>query len=193
MNWPLFAIACWLLAVLQTGLDPLWTLGGRSSAGVQLLLIVAAFVPLCTSRLWEAVLAACLAGLLADLLVEPVPGVPLMGPLAIGFAAGACVIWLFKKSALAPSVLSLAFATFMAGLAANAVALVLLHARGIALPMAPAEPVPGLALPHDMLRRLIGVVVTTAVSLPLGFLLMLSQPLWGMGGKQVERRFGNAE
>ena len=162
-------------------------------AAFWLALIAGVLMPLALAPLTWWPIALLGIGLLADLLVEPVPGVPLMGPLAIGFAAGACVIWLFKKSALAPSVLSLAFATFMAGLAANAVALVLLHARGIALPMAPAEQVPGLVLPHDMLRRLIGVVVTTAVSLPLGFLLMLSQPLWGMGGKQVERRFGNAE
>ena len=191
MNWPLFAIACWLLAVLQTGLAPLLSLGGRlPGSGAQLLLVLAAFLPLCSNRFWEAVLASCLAGLLMDLLAEPVPGVPLMGPMALGCVVAAGIIWLFKKSSLGETVLSLVLAVFMFGAVANAVAVMLLYFRGVALPMAAAEPVPNLVVTHELFKRLMEVICTTALALPIGFLLMLSLPLWGMGGKPMERRRG---
>lgn len=194
MNWPLFAVACWLLAVLQTGLAPLLTLGGRlPGTGAQLLLVLAAFIPLCSQRFWEAVLAACLAGLLMDLLANPLPGVALMGPMALGTAVAACVLWMLKKSLLGTSALSLVLAVFVCGVVANAVAVGLLFFRGVNLPVAAAEPVPDLIVTHELFKRFIEVVCTTALALPVGFLMLLSLPLWGMGGKQVDRRFGQEE
>lgn len=194
MNWPLFAIACWLCAVLQVGLAPLLSVGGRlPGGGAQFLLVLAAFAAVCVPRAPQAVLAACVAGLVMDLQAETIPGAPLMGPLALGFAAGATAVCWFRKKGLAPSVLSIVLAVFIAGVVAHGVALVLLYARGVALPGLPGERVPGFAPSRELLGRFIAVVCSAALALPMGALLMLSLPLWGMSGKQVERRFGQAE
>lgn len=191
MNWPLFAIACWLCAALQSGLAPLLTVGGRlPGGGAQFLMVLASFVALCSPRATQAVVAACVAGILMDLQVEPVSGTPILGPMALGCAAAVGAVWLLKKKSLSPSVLSLVLAVFVAGAVANAVAATLLYARGVALPVLPADPVSGFSLPRELFRRFVEVVCTTALALPMGAILMLSQPLWGMAGKQMERRFG---
>lgn len=194
MNWPLFAIACWLCAVLQVGLAPLLSVGGRvAGGGAQCLLVLAAFAAVCVPRVSHAVLAACIAGLVMDLQSEVLPGASLMGPLALGCGTGAMVVCWLRKKGMAPSVLSVVLAVFIAGAVAHAVALALLYARGIAMPGIPGERVPGFAPSGELLGRFVSVVCSTALAVPMGALLVLSLPLWGMGGKQVERRFGQAE
>lgn len=191
MNWPLFAIACWLGAALQTGLAPLLSVGGRlAGGGAQFLLVLAAFAALCVPRLPQAVLAACIAGLVMDLGAEVIPGTPLMGPLALGCAAGALVIAWLRRKGLAPSVLSLVLAVLVLGAVAHGVALALLYARGIAMPGLPADRVPGFAPSRELLGRFIAIVCSAALAIPVGIPLMLSLPFWGMSGRQVERRFG---
>ncbi len=190
MNWPLFAILCWLFAALEAGLAPLLSIGGKLPGSPHLLMVLAAFVSLCVPRALEAVLAACVAGLLADLLAEPVPGTPLLGPMALGCAAACAMVQLFRKKGLAPSVLSLVLVTFAAGVVANAVAVALLRLRGVNLPLLGADPVPGMSVPRECFNRFVSVLCSTALALPVGFLLMLSLPLWGMSSKQTERRFG---
>lgn len=185
MNWLTFAIATYLLLLLQVGLRGLFDFNITAIEGAEpnLLLILMVFIamvaPLHTS-LW----AALILGLLADLeqrqaLVvagdEPMHAV-LVGPWALAFIAAAYVVLQMRGVVYRNSPLAFALTVFIAGMGLYLVHIAVLSIRG--LPFLPGEAVAGWSATQELVGAFLNLVYSALIALLLHLPLRSSERLW---------------
>jgi rod shape-determining protein MreD len=174
------------LAIDRSRLMDLPTLWGLGQVRPSVAAVVVAYVALLAPRshvLW----AAWLLGLIADL-VAPAPSVVLVGPLALGFVAGAFAVLHARVAVFRRRVLTLAAMTGLLLLVAGAVAVVLETVRS----WYPATPAPwDTHRPLAESARALGRAVYSALlALPVGWLLFKTYRWWGF--EKIDRSPGTA-
>lgn len=183
MNWILFGLVTYVFLALQIASRNLLVIG---DAYPQLLLILLVFIGLSApSRVlaW----AALVLGLLLDLQPGPITP-PILGPHVIGYLAGAYVVVQLRTVLFPESVISFAALVFIAGIATHLVTIALFTARGLPWPL--AEPVAHWSATEQLVNGFFSILYTTALAVPIGWLLMRSSAIWGFPGKaRHERRF----
>jgi cell shape-determining protein MreD len=181
MNWPVFALFAYVAAALDLGLGSLPVVGEAS-----FILILAVFVGLNAPGSVVA-WALLILGLLVDLQPGPVHGAVLLGPGALGFLAGAYAVLQLRTLLFRESVMTLAVMVLAVGVFVQLVMVALLTMRG--LPMI-AEPIAGWNAADQLAHRFMQLLYTAALSVPVGWVLIRSRPLWGFAGKgRAERHF----
>lgn len=175
MSWAVFALSLWLCVGLDVGLRDALAVG-QSGAAPRFVMVLLAFVAASAPK--EAALWAGLAtGLALDLLdVRPSPGgglVTLIGPNALGCVTAAYAVVLLRASVMRKNPLALpvlaALATFLAGV----VTVAILQTRSL------YDPSLSVGAGSSLLRTFFSALLTTALALPLGPLLLLVSPLFG--------------
>ncbi|MCC7145540.1 MAG: hypothetical protein IT443_03770 [Phycisphaeraceae bacterium] len=185
MRWPVFAIAAFLGLGLEIGLRGLVHLGAASPS---FLLILVIYVGLSAPPLtvgW----AALVLGLLTDLsAAAPMDGRPLdiLGPAALGFLLAGYTALQFRGLVFRGSAITVAMTVFFGGLMAQLMIVAVLTIRG--LDFVPGEMVAGWDAPEQLVRRFFDLLYTTAWALPVGKLLMWTDPLWGFPMLSKHRR-----
>jgi rod shape-determining protein MreD len=185
MRWVPFAIAAVLAAVLDTSnLMDLFTLRGLGSLTPSLTAIVAVFVALFAPKTIALWAAWCL-GLLADLC--PPNETVVIGPYTLGYVFGAYAVVQVRTLVFRRRVLTVAVLTVVCLVAVGVVSVGLGTLRswypGAPAPWADFRPLPELG-------RSLGIAVYSGLfALPVGWLLMRTQPLWGFQHAGDRRRF----
>jgi rod shape-determining protein MreD len=180
MNWLVFAIFSAVALVLEVGLRPLWHLG---AAGPCLLLILAVYIALAAPPVvvyW----AMLVLGLLMDL-SDPGSSPALMGPAALGFLVGGYLALQLRGVLYRDSTLALAVSVFIVGVFVYLVIAALLAVRE--LPFLGGMPNWD---PWDyLLNHFLDLIYSSAVALPMGWLLQRTRPLWRFHGPSVARGY----
>jgi rod shape-determining protein MreD len=176
MNWLVFVISALLALALDKGLATLWHLGHVVPSPVLVLAIFIAVAAPPRVSLW----AALLLGVLLDLTSPyPRPGSPtdlvIMGPTALGFFAGAYLVLQLRAMVFRHTPLSLGVLTFAAGILAHLVTVALLTFRGLPLM---GGGIPGFDAADQLLLRFLGILYTSVLALPLGWLLFRYRRWW---------------
>ncbi len=175
MNWLVFAITAYVLLAVQTAFSGAVEVG---EASPNLLLVLAVFVGT-SARPGVVVWALLGLGVLLDLQPGPLGGAGvLVGPHALGMLAGAYVLLqlrglLFRDSVVTLVVLTLAVGGFDALVEVGVYALRgLWFLAGEAVPWGATE---------QLGRRLLDVVYSAVVAVPLGLVLKQTRGWWGFG------------
>ncbi len=185
MNWVVFAVTALVaLVVDQTPLLDGLALDRDGAGRIKPVLCatVAVFIALAAPRalaLW----ACLLLGLLMDLSTpvalpgHPVGIVYLIGPQALGYAAGAWLVlngraMLFRQKPLTVGVMTFAFLV-LAGVVAVVVYQVRSWYPGPQIIWTDAGPW------SELGRRLLSAIYTGLFAIPVGWLLVRSTPIWG--------------
>lgn len=181
MNWLIFALFAFVLLALEIGLAPLLAVG--DGIAPSFVLILAAYIGLLAPAAlvpW----ALLILGLAVDLQPDPVPEATVLGPLALGYLAGALVVLQLRSLVFRESIISLAAMIFAMGIFVHLVAVALLTARGLGF--VTNEPIPGFSASQQLVQRFLELVYTAALAVPVGYLLFKSTSLWQFahGGKR---------
>ena len=173
MNWLAFAITTYVLLAVQTAFSGAVAVGGASP---NLLLVLAVFVG--TSARANVVLWSLLVlGVLLDLQPGPLTGAGvLVGPHALGLLVAALALLQLRNLLFRDSVFTLVLLTLVAGGFAALVEVAVYGLRG--LWFLANEPTPWRATEH-LGRRLLDVIYSAAVAVPLGLVLNRTRPWWG--------------
>jgi len=173
VNWIIFAILAYLAAALQDGLVP--TLLIQAPVGEvrpNLLLILAVFLAMhAPSRVVLLTWAAL--GLILDILtVDYAGGAVLLGPYTFGFLAGAVVALQLRQVVLKHHVFSLAFCTAVCGTGVALIVVGIFGFRNLYDPLAGYSPL------ADLAARVLGVLYTAVLALPLSWPLIRWQSIF---------------
>ncbi len=173
MNRAPWIISAYAALLLQAVLEPVWNLGGTSP---QPLLILMVFLAQCGPAN-PALLSALIFGILTDVLSRPYPqaGV-ILGPYAVGYVVGAYAVLQLRNLLFRNSVLALVVMTFAAGLFVELVAVALLALRGLGFLAADAPP--DFTALASLGRGMLGVIYTTLLAIPLGWILLQTRRTW---------------
>jgi len=149
-------------------------------------LILLVFIGLCApSRVLG--IAAVVLGILVDLQPGPM-AVPIIGPAALGYLAGAYVLVQLRSLVFRESVIAFASLVFVVGIAVQLVTVAMYTLRGLPWPL--AQPLVGWSASGELVHRFLMLVYTTLLALPIGYVLLRSAAWWGFPGKsRHERRF----
>jgi len=184
MNWIVFAIAAYLLYIAETGLrellavDLAWVGVGVAPSFLLVLLVFVAVSATPRALAWTALVLGALVdlstvygsgGAASDMVV--------LGPSALGFLVGGYVGIQLRGLVFRESVATHAVLTFVVGLFAHLVAVALLTARGLPMPL--GQPVPGFSAADEMVRRFFSLLYTAILALPLSYVLLRTTPVWG--------------
>ncbi len=191
MRWIVFAILVYVTLALQEGLRTLlYVEAGGVLVSPSFALVLAVFVGL-WAQPWVAVWAWLILGVLSDLEPLAVRGggsVVLVGPMSLGFLAGAYVTLQLRAVLNRESVVALAAAVLVAGLFVHLVAVALLNLRG--LPWQLGEPVGGTSGLGQLLYRTLELLYSAVLSIPLGLVLRRLRPFLGLDTQAARGIFG---
>lgn len=195
MRWFPFAVAAYLMLVLQTGLSTLLSMELNYSGAVlpirpEFLVILGAMVGLFASR-GHAIIGWGILGLLADL-ASPMPtagdaSITLIGPNVLGSMAAAYFLLTFRTMVFRQHPLTIATVVFFCGLASKLIVISLLSIRHRYAPLADYSGV------HQLLSHALGLLYTAGIALLLSPLLMRLAPILGLntsrsaGGRSSRR------
>ena len=182
MNWLVLALFTYALVAIEMGMQPVIglpvSMGGMAPS---LLLVLGVYITL-MSRPAVSLWIMLLLGGLVDVMSSTVPGGPVLGPNALGFLIGGVAVLQMRGFVFRESVLAMAMMVFVCGVLASLVTIFLLKVRGFS--WLTNQPIEGWHSAEQMYRNFMMLIYTTAVSLPLGFCLMKSTPLWGFGPRK---------
>ena len=177
MNWLLFAILAYLGYALQLLLAPLWPMGGHEPL---ILLILLVFIGLQAPAMavgWSAIVL----GLCVDIQLQQYePG--LIGPWELGFLAAGYALVQLRNLLFRDSMFTIAIMTLIAGIFALLVATTL-HALRNNVGMFGNEPVEAFSAADQLVHGFKSLLYTTALAIPLGYLLLRSRPLWSFSAR----------
>lgn len=181
MNWVLLVLTAYAAVVLEAGLQPALAIGTVAPSFV---LVLAAYVGLKAPAAVVPWVFLAL-GLVQDLR-EPIgigegQTVALVGPMGLGYLAGAAAVLGLRGMVLRDSTLALVALAFVAGIFVQLVATALLTLRGLAI--VPAEPVVGWSAADALVGGFLELVYTAVAALPIGLLLIRSTKWWGFTGR----------
>ncbi len=172
MRWPVFIIFAFLAVVAQLSVRNAFTLYSIRGISPDFVAALAVFVALFANR--SAALWACWTlGLLVDLAPPDGSTYHLIGPHALGYAAGGYLVLQLRSMVFRRRAITMGFLTFLALIAASLVAVMLLSIRSWypnELAYAPL---------NDLGRRVLIAVYSGVVAIAIGWLLNKSVPLWG--------------
>lgn len=182
MRWPVFLILAYLALALDGGLRGLWVYHGTWPELPLILLVFIALSAPARHVAWSALLL----GLLVDL--QPIAvhlpsdrssaaDLVLVGPNALGYMLAGFAAYQFRGFAFRDSPITVAVAALFSGVFAHLVVVALLSFRGFS--WLTAEPIPDYSAAADLVARALRLLYTAVVALPVGWLLIRSDPLWG--------------
>ncbi|MAE63271.1 MAG: hypothetical protein CMJ18_03280 [Phycisphaeraceae bacterium] len=183
MRWFVFAIAAFIMLSLDQGLRVLLRIPGSDGVAPSFMLVLAVFVMISAPRR-TAFWAALTCGLLVDLSLPRSAGqatdFALIGPMALGYLAGAAVTvelrgLIFRDSPVAFGALVLIAGTFV-----HLVAVALLTLRGLPYP-AFIDAINGWSAADELVRRFFELLYSAVLAVPLGLLLIWSDRFWAFG------------
>jgi rod shape-determining protein MreD len=187
MRWFLFAIFAFVALVLDIGLKKLLRIEIAAGASPSFVLIVSVFV-----AMWAPPRVAMWSGLVVGLLVDlsslsptEADGYALIGPAALGFMLGSYAVVQLRGLMYRDSPLALAALVFLGGVFVHLMIVAVLTVRG--LPMF-GYPVSGWSAATQLYERFWVLLYTAIVAVPVGFLLLKTQPFWGFEGVKGGRR-----
>jgi cell shape-determining protein MreD len=193
MRWTVFLITAYVVLAFDTGLRrvlALHSLDGISPSFVaSLVVFVSLFAPR-TTALW----AAWLLGMLMDLsdgymqaAARPIQ-LYLVGPYALGYVFGSFLILQLRALVFRKRLLTFALLTFMCVLAVSLVAVFIFVIRSL-YPEVPVAYLQQNSAIGELVHRLGIAIYSALLAIPVGWLLLLSIPLWGFQ-TQHQRRGG---
>ncbi len=185
MRWSIFAIFAYLALVLQSAVPILlevrgWDISPEPSVVLILMIFIAMAAPQ-NIVLWSALIL----GLLVDL-TQPLPivttlqemrDVAIPGPHAIGYVTGAYAVLQIRGMAFRDSPFAMAIMVFAGGIFVHLASVALVSFRG--LPIHPADAIPNWHAADELVRAFFNLLYTSALAVPVGLLLIKSDPLWG--------------
>lgn len=174
MRWPVFLLFGFVALALEVSLSNALRLDSLGGIGPSFVACVAVLVAMFANRL--SALWACWAlGVVMDLLARDAGGNAIIGPYALGYVFAAYIVTLLRTMVFRRKALTMGAMTFIFLLAAGVVAVFLDTIRGW-YPDAPPTDVGAMkALVTKSLEALYGGLA----AIPLGWLLLMSLPLWG--------------
>ena len=178
MRWPVFAIFVFVLLAFQEGLKGLWVIADVTPGFLLILAVYLALSAPAATAKW----ACLIIGLLVDLtttypLDGRLDGLVLIGPACLGFLMGAVVILELRGLVFRDSPVALPLMVFTAGIFVHLVIVALLTVRGLSWVL--SEPIAGFSPALDLWYRFWQLVYSSAVALPLGFVLFMLDSWWG--------------
>ena len=202
MRWLVFILFSYVALAFDWGLVALFEIDAGSFHRLRpsFLLILAVYVA------WSAAPSvvpwAMLAlGIICDLVPLPTQGSSsemltfgprvvadfvVIGPCALGFLVGGFVAQQLKGLMSRHSVLAFAIVVVFCGVFIHLVIVALLTLRG--LPITPASPVPHWNAADQLARRFMEILYTALLAIPVGFILMRTDPIWDFPLPQANRR-----
>lgn len=187
MNWLLFAILTYGFLLMQVGLTALLGIPDAQGVTPDFLLIFAVFVGI-QAQTRTVVWAMLIIGLCANLLPGPIAEGPVLGPVALGYLAGAFAVLQLRTLVFRESVISLAIMVFVVGIFMQLVIVALYTGRG--LPLFLGQPVPNWNAPDELAHRFLMLLYSAIVSIPIGMVLLKLSPAFiASHGKRGERVF----
>lgn len=185
MNVLVFAIATYLVLVLQIGLRPLLALPELGPGGVtpDLILIFLVWIGLMAPGsvvMWVALLL----GVLVDATQGPIHGAQVLGPTTLGYVAGGLALLQLRGIVVRESVLTLAVSTLFVGIFVYLVIILVFTLRGLLI-----EPIVGWNTADQMVRGFQTLIYTVIVSVPMGLILFRAQPLFSFPRPRSDRYY----
>ena len=181
MNWLTFSILAYLAYAVQLVLAPQWSIDGHEPS---LLLILLVFVALQAPGM-HAAWAAVVLGILSDIFFDDYQ-TALIGPWAIGFLAAGYALVQMRNLLFKDSMFTIGIMTLVAGVFALLVAVTLFTMRDN-IPVLGNTPVPGYRAVDQIYLGFWKLLYTAVVAVPVGYLLLKSQPLWGFSARRSMR------
>ncbi len=185
MNWLVFVITSYLFLLLQMGLKPLLGIPDAYGASPNFLLILAVFVGL-SAQTKTVAWGMLTLGILANLIPGPEVSGTILGPVALGYLAGAFAILQLRTLVFRESVISLAIMVFFVGIIIQLVTVMLYTGRG--LPLFLNEPIPNWSAIDELFQRFWELLYSAVAAVPLGIILMQLQPSFKFTASQRGER-----
>jgi len=187
MRWAVFCLFAFIMLALELGLKVLLGIPDAQGVTPSFLLILAVFVAMSAPR-QTAAWAALAAGLVVDLTqpfqTDPpltvgggVVDLALLGPAGLGYLAGALVTFELRGLVFRDSAVAFSAMVFAAGLFVQLVVVGLITMRGFA--WVPGEPIAAWSAADELVHRFFQLLYTAGLAVPVGFVLLRSDPLWG--------------
>ena len=177
MRWPVFAVAAFIVIVLQVSVREVLTLRSVGSISPDFVACLATFIAMFASR--GAALWACwILGLLMDL-APPAGDTPwhLIGPNALGYVFGGYLVLQLRAMVFRRRAISTGFLTFLFLLAAGIIATFLLTVRHWYI----ETPLYHSPLGEFWLRFKVALY-SGLVAIPFGWFLQITIVLWNFHG-----------
>lgn len=196
MRWAVFCLFVLIMLALELGLKVLLGIPDAQGVTPSFLLILAVFVAMSAPR-QAAVWAALVAGLVVDL-TQPVRTNPplaidggvvdlaLLGPVGLGYLAGALVTFELRGLVFRDSTIAFAALVFTAGLFVQLVVVGLITLRGLA--WVPGEPIVAWSAADQLVQRFFQLLYTAVLAVPIGFVLLRFDAFWGFKPDGVSAR-----
>ncbi len=189
MRWLTFFIFAYLMLVVEVGLRTLWSLPIGGGVAPSLTLVLLVFVTL-SARPVHAAWAAIILGVLVDL--APVAVTPqgldvlIVGPTSMGYLIGVAVTLRLRGVLFRQSPIALGIASLVLGAIALLMFVTLMSLRGVFTlgPLAGGplgEPIPGWRASAQLIHGFVQVIYTALIALPVGYLLLKTDPWWRFG------------
>lgn len=182
MRWTVFLVAACLFVAMDNSLLHSLQIGRPPSAALWpssaacLAVFICLFAPRATA-LW----ACWTLGLLVDL-TGPFPTasgstIRLIGPAALGYTVGALLVLRFRTTVFRRRALSIGVLTCAFLLAVNLVQLAVMAIQSSYA----GGPMHGTLPPAsgELIRRSLSALYSGVIAVPIGWLLLMSMPLWG--------------
>tara|TARA_R110002111_G_scaffold34314_2_gene68311 strand:- start:225 stop:785 length:561 start_codon:yes stop_codon:yes gene_type:complete len=186
MNWLLFAITSYVFLLLQIGLKPLLGVPDAYGASPNFLLILAVFIGL-SAQSKTVAWGMLTLGIVANLIPGPEPTGTILGPVALGYLAGAFAVLQLRTLVFRESVVSLAILVFVVGIIIQLVTVALYTGRG--LPIFLDQPIPNWSAIDELFQRFWELLYSAIAAVPLGFILMRLQPSFNFTPNPRERSY----
>jgi hypothetical protein len=178
MRWSVFILTAYVALLLQAGLGNLLVYG-ETDVTPSFLLIVGVFV-----GMWAPPQTVAWAMLSLGLITDLTRGYPigssqmvyLIGPASLGYLLGAMAICQLRSMVFRDSALALAVMVLLVGILVHLGTIATLTVRG--WPWLPGEPIVDFSATRALVEAFKALLYTTAVALPVGFVLQRSSPLW---------------
>jgi rod shape-determining protein MreD len=174
MRWPVFAIFAFVALVLEVSVRNALRLDSMMGISPSFVACVAVLITLFANRL-SALWACWILGVLMDLLPRDDDGVTIVGPAALGFVFAGYVVSLLRTMVFRRKALTLGAMTFIFLLAAGIVVVFITMIRSLY----PGAPVTSLGAVQLMVHHALNALYGGVVAIPLGWLLLVTLPLWG--------------
>lgn len=194
MNWLIFTIVTYVLLVLQRGLRMLFEVSVGNVEGIwpDFLFVLMVFVVM-SARTNIALWASLALGLIVDLefatLVMPSGervGVAVLGAHVAGYLAAAGIIIQLRSLVFRNSPLTMGVMTFVGGMVAHVVIVVLYSTRGLSF--MPGEPLENWDAATELFRRFFMVLYTVGFAVVLSFPLQMTYRMWGFDASKRHAR-----
>jgi len=178
MTWPTFAFFLYFVLAVEIGLRDALSIGTMGIAP-SFMLVYLVFIA-SNARVWTAVWAALIIGVLVDLTSTYVVGADprvVLGPNAIGFIVGALLTIELRSVLYRRHPLTIAVQTLLAGIAVHLIVAFLLSMRQVMSRFVPAYDI-GFSPGDDLVLRFFCLLYTVVLAVPLGFVFNRLAPLF---------------